>query len=417
MKFIHAADLHLDSPLRGLALYDSAPVEEIRAASRRALKKLVQLSIDERVRFVIFSGDVFDGDWKDYNTGLFFASQMSRLKQEGVRVFIAAGNHDAVSPISRSLKMPDNVHTFSSRAFESVVLDDIGVVIHGRSFPGREVKEDWVPSFPKPVKGAFNIGVLHTSVGGYTEHLTYAPCSLGSLINKGYDYWALGHVHASEILNRSPWVVFPGNIQGRHVRETGAKGCMLVSVTDNEVMDAVLCELDVLRWYNLVISARREDDVDALIGIFKDRLNEIINGAGGRIVAVRVTITGPCVAHEAFMKDPEKWRNELRAVSIDEGRGEVWLEKIRFTTDSTIPKASSGLIEELMGHMRKLSEDDDALLNSNKEALKKLQEKLPSEITTGEEALLLDNPAWLRKTLLEGMAQLNVRMTGSGGEI
>jgi hypothetical protein len=192
---------------------------------------------------------------------------------------------------------------------------------------------------------------------------------------------------------------------------------MLVSVNDHEVMDALLCELDVLRWYNLVISARREDDEDALIAIFKDRLNEIIHGAGGRIAAVRVTITGPCAAHEAFMKDPEKWRNELRAVSIDEGRGEVWLEKIRFTTDSTKHQAPSGLIEELMGHMRKLSEDDDALLKSSKEALKKLQEKLPSEITTGEEALLLDNPAWLRKTLLEGMAQLDVRMTGSGGEI
>lgn len=115
-KFIHAADIHLDSPLRGLSRYDEAPIEEIRGASRKALQNLVQLALNEEVRFIVFSGDVFDGDWRDYNTGLFFVRQMTRLRQAGIRVFMAAGNHDAQSQISRSLKLPDNVyHRFLQR--------------------------------------------------------------------------------------------------------------------------------------------------------------------------------------------------------------------------------------------------------------------------------------------------------------
>jgi len=79
-RFIHAADIHLDSPLRGLDRYDGAPVEEIRGATRRALENLVDVCLAERVAFLLIAGDIYDGDWKDYNTGLFFHRQMSRLR-------------------------------------------------------------------------------------------------------------------------------------------------------------------------------------------------------------------------------------------------------------------------------------------------------------------------------------------------
>jgi DNA repair exonuclease SbcCD nuclease subunit len=97
MKFIHAADIHLDSPLVGLRFYEGAPVDEIRGATRRAFQNLIELAITEKVDFILIAGDLYDGDWKDYNTGLFFLKEMAKLRDHGIRVFMISGNHDATS--------------------------------------------------------------------------------------------------------------------------------------------------------------------------------------------------------------------------------------------------------------------------------------------------------------------------------
>jgi exonuclease SbcD len=247
-KFIHAADVHLDSPLRGLEQYEGAPVEEIRGASRRALENLVELAIAEQVAFVLFAGDLYDGDWKDYNTGLYFGRQMTKLREAGIRAFLLSGNHDAASQLTRHLRLPDNIKILSDQKPESVSLEDFGVMLHGQGFPRRVVTENLSAGYPKPVPHLFNIGLLHTSVDGREGHEPYAPCSLEGLLSKGYDYWALGHVHRREILHQDPWVVFPGNIQGRHVRETGPKGCTVVTVRDGRVLSVEHRDLNVLRW-------------------------------------------------------------------------------------------------------------------------------------------------------------------------
>ncbi len=224
IKFIHAADIHLDSPLVGLERYDGAPVDEIRGATRRALENLVRLATEEHASFVLIAGDVYDGDWKDYNTGLFFVKQMARLKEAGISVYLVAGNHDAASVITKSLRMPDNVAFLSTERPETMLIDRLGIALHGQGFPAREVTEDLSIAYPDAMAGMFNIGLLHTSVDGRSGHEPYAPCTLDGLRSKGYDYWALGHVHAREVLSEDPWIVFPGNMQGRHVRETGPKG-------------------------------------------------------------------------------------------------------------------------------------------------------------------------------------------------
>jgi len=414
-KFIHAADIHLDSPLRGLARYEGAPVDEIREASRRALINLVQLAIEEKVDFVILSGDVFDSDWKDYSTGLFFISQMARLNQAKVRVYWASGNHDAISPISRSLKLPDNVNVFSTRHFDSMRLEDVGTVIHGRSFSSRAVEEDWVPSFPKPVKDAFNIGILHTSLSGYAGHDTYAPCSLESLVNKGYQYWALGHVHKGSVLCENPRIVFPGNIQGRHIRETGAKGCWLVSFEDDEVTEADFCELDVVRWYSLAIDADGSNG-DDVFSKFKDQISDVLADAGGRTAAVRVIVSGACASHTDFVKDPERWRNELRAIALNEAGEGVWLEKIIFETRSLSSQAPDGLLSEILDSING-SDGEAAVLNeSDDAALKKLLEKLPPELKSGDDAFSLDNPGWIRKSLMKGMEHVMASLVDIRGD-
>ena len=169
-------------------------------ATRRALENLIQLALTEKVAFAIIAGDLYDGDWRDYNTGLYFVSQMQRLSDAGIVVFIAAGNHDAASKISKSLRLPDGVHMFPSERPDTFVIREMDVAVHGQSFPTPAVKKDLSAGYPEPVDGCFNIGILHTCATGRENHEPYAPCTLEGLKSKGYDYWALGHVHQFEVL-------------------------------------------------------------------------------------------------------------------------------------------------------------------------------------------------------------------------
>ncbi|HDL00838.1 MAG TPA: DNA repair exonuclease, partial [candidate division Zixibacteria bacterium] len=247
-KFIHAADVHLDSPLRGLSRYESAPVDSIRGACRRAFENLIDLAIEEKVAFVLLAGDLYDGDWKDYSTGIFLNQQMGRLGQHNISVFTVAGNHDAANRMTKSLDSPSNMTTMSSRKVETIKLDDLGVTIHGQSFETQHVDRNLAAGYAAAENNTFNIGLLHTSLDGREGHAVYAPCSIDDLRSKGYQYWALGHIHKQEFVSKDPWIVFPGCVQGRHIRETGAKGCVLVTVENGIVSEVEKIPFDVLRW-------------------------------------------------------------------------------------------------------------------------------------------------------------------------
>ena len=228
-RFLHAADIHLDSPLHGLSRYEGLPEDDIRGATRAAFDNLVQRAIDEDVDFVVIAGDLFDGEWKDMSTGLYFARAMGRLDRAEIPVFLLAGNHDAASVITRSIPWPPNVRLFSARRPETHLLAELQVAVHGQSFSTPAVTDNLVPSYPAAAEHHFNIGMLHTALAGRKGHADYAPCSLDDLKAKQYDYWALGHVHQHETVCEAPHVVFPGNIQGRTIRETGPKGAVIVT--------------------------------------------------------------------------------------------------------------------------------------------------------------------------------------------
>ena len=149
VKFIHAADIHLDSPLKGLETHEDAPVEEIRGAARRAFDNLINLAIEEAVDFVLIAGDLYDGDWKDYNTGIFFVSRMGQLSKAGIRVFIVSGNHDAASQITKAMPLPDNVTVLSHKKPQSIILEDLNVVIHGQSYSSHAVHENLASQYPQ----------------------------------------------------------------------------------------------------------------------------------------------------------------------------------------------------------------------------------------------------------------------------
>ena len=178
-SFIHCADIHLDSPLRGLEKYEGAPVERLRDASRRAFENLVDFALERGVAFMLIAGDLFDGDWEDFGTGLYFNSQIARLRQAGIRVFVVHGNHDAMTSISRHLIWPENVHVFPSGNVETIHLDEWKTAVHGISYEHRAESRNLASMFPERVVGAFNIGLLHTSLDGRAGHEPYAPCTIG----------------------------------------------------------------------------------------------------------------------------------------------------------------------------------------------------------------------------------------------
>lgn len=329
-RFLHAADIHLDSPLRGIESYRDAPVEQIRTAARRAFDNLVDLAVDEEVAFVLIAGDLYDGDWKDYNTGLYFVNRMGRLREAGIPVFLVSGNHDAASQITRALPLPDNVTLFAHRRCETHFLSAYGVAIHGQSFSAKAVSDDLTRNYPQGDPALFNIGLLHTSLNGRPGHENYAPCTLDALRAKGYQYWALGHVHQREEICRDPWIVFSGNIQGRHIRESGAKGCTLVTVNEGEVTGVETRELDVLRWSLCRVDATGCERTETLLERIRERFDKERESAGGRPVVLRLMVTGETPLHNHLYRSGAHWQEECRAAAA--GLGDVWLEKILLHT-------------------------------------------------------------------------------------
>ncbi len=365
--FLHTADIHLDSPLQGLERYEGAPVDEVRSAARRALVNLVDHAIHEGVAFVLIAGDVYDGDWRDYNTGLFFAAQMTRLREAQIRVFLISGNHDAASQISKSLRLPENVHCFSTDMPETVVLENLGVAIHGQGFASARVDRDLAQGYPEALPKLFNIGLLHTSLNGRPGHAPYAPCSLAGLIAKGYDYWALGHIHQREVVHESPWIVFPGNIQGRHIRESGPKGCTVVALDEGRVVATESVSVDILRWSECSVEVSHCQHGDEVIDAVTASLSEACaeDGLDGRTLAMRLILTGATPAHTDLMNDPVRWINEIRRCGTDMGLGRAWVEKVVFKTHTPIDlgelAAREDALSELLRQMETLTNDEDAL--------------------------------------------------------
>lgn len=404
LKFIHTSDIHLDSPLRGLEYYEGAPVDSIRGATRQAFKNLVELAISEEVDFVLIAGDLYDGDWKDYNTGLFFASEMSKLREVGIRVFIVSGNHDAASQISRQLRMPDNVKVFPTKKPETITIDDFDIAIHGQSFANQAITEDLSTAYPDAISGHFNIGLLHTSATGREGHEPYAPCTVEGLLSKGYDYWALGHVHKREVLHKEPWIIFSGCIQGRHIREIGEKGCTLIAVDDGHIIQVEHKEIDVLRWSIRSVDVSEADSGGDVVDLVSTVVTEEAGKSSGRPIALRLIITGNSKAHAELIANPEQCINDIREIATDISNGDIWIEKVNIKTAAQIDleemRNRDDAIGELLRSIHNLSIDQEALSDMMEE-FAELKRKLPVELKQGEDPINLDDPEKLKEVIAD----------------
>jgi DNA repair exonuclease SbcCD nuclease subunit len=380
--FLHCADLHLGSPLLGLSLKDEGVAARFAAASREAFSDLVTRALEAKVAFVLIAGDVYDGEWRDTSIGLFFNREVARLARAGIQVFLIRGNHDAASEVTKSIVLPDNVVEFGTKSAHTHKIEALRVAIHGRSFPDREVNENWSLAYPKPTEGYLNIGMLHTSCTGRPGHATYAPCSPADLVGRGYDYWALGHVHEYECLSQDPWIVYPGNLQGRSVRECGAKGAVLVDVQDGRITDVRRLIVDRARWAQVELDLTGLDGEAQALRAVEQALRPQVAEADGRLIAMRLRLTGKTALHGALAADPRRWHDEMQAAA-QRVHEDVWLERLSLHTQEL--QASSGLATFDLAPLLAGLDGDEALRNEARAILDQIVSKLPPG-TLGVEA-------------------------------
>jgi DNA repair protein SbcD/Mre11 len=414
VKLLHAADIHLDSPLKGLERHEGSPHQLLRSATRRAFDNLVELALEEEVALLLIAGDLYDGDWKDYNTGLYFASRMGRLERAGIHVCLVSGNHDAASRLTKAMPLPGNVTVFSSRQAETLRLDHLAIAVHGRSYPTRAVTENLVADFPGRVEGYCNIGLLHTSLTGRPGHEVYAPCRIDDLLAKGYDYWALGHIHRREIVAERPWIVFSGNLQGRQVREEGAKGATLVLVEDGAVVEVQHRSLDVVRWHLCPLDLGECRGVEEVYDLARMEMVRRIDESEGRMLALRLILSGATAAHGELHRRSFQVTEELRGLAAS--LHGVWLEEVRFATrphdNRPFSVAADSPLAGLLRTVEEVVTGEEILALVPELAL--LRSKLPAEVVSDEE--LLAAPGENQRQLLAEVRELLLAklMTGEG---
>ena len=338
--FIHAADLHLGSPFQGLAMKDAEVAEMFMEASRRAFTALVDQAIERRVDFFLVAGDVYDGDWKDNKIGLFFNREVARLERAEIPVFLLKGNHDAESVITRTITLPRNVREFPVTKPGTFTLDHLKVALHGQGFAERSATENLALAYPPPRPGWFNIGVLHTSLTGREPHAPYAPCSVEDLRSRGYDYWALGHVHDYEVVADNPPIIFPGNLQGRSIREQGAKGAVLVSVEDGAVTHERIVT-DSARFAQRSVTVEAEDDLPAILRRIEAALENVADEMEGRPLALRIRLTGKSRYRGELIARARDFRDEAQA-ACHRSHEDIWLEKVEVRVEDAGEKAAGG---------------------------------------------------------------------------
>ncbi|PKA44569.1 DNA repair exonuclease [Rhizobium sullae] len=418
-RFLHTADIHLDSPLRTLALRNPELSEFIGLATRRAFVRVIDLCLEEQVDALILAGDLYDRDQTSMKTARFLAEQLQRLHTAGIRTFIIRGNHDALSKITAELIMPDSVKVFGA-ASEVVSIDrapgGFPVAIHGLSFAKPHAPESLLKHYSLPVPDAVNIGVMHTSLGGSEKHDLYAPCSVADLQQSGFRYWALGHIHKRSIIEHpSSTIVMPGMPQGRDINEDGRKSVSLVTVRDDRSILIEERQTSVAQFDRLVVDVSRADDWKDLIGGIASKLEELRSNTASDHLVARIQITGRSKLAWRIRRDLDLLRTEMETRGSIIGK--TWIDKVQSTCSAPEQAGvQSGALEELATIMDGEISGSPAYRNELRNVADELRGQLPAELrdTFGADEEAFESI--LSSFTREGSANVLARLRGGEGE-
>lgn len=414
-RFVHTADLHLDSPLTSLALRNGELAELVRGATRRALTRIVDIAISEEVDALLIAGDLYDGSQTSMATALFLMEEMRRLEAAGVKVFLIRGNHDAQSQITRELTFPPNVHVFDGRGRPVLAGRLAGgreVHVHGISFAQPQAPASLLPSFRAPVADAVNIGLLHTSLAGSSRHDPYAPCSLAELSAHGFDYWALGHIHQRRVHMERPWIVMPGNPQGRDINESGLKGVTIATVADDGTIACEERAVAVAVFERLAVDLAGIADWTGLL----DRAEAVLGAAkaatGGAHLVARLTLEGATPLAWRLRRDEDLVLGDLQNLAAS--LGDCWIEaaELAVAPPEEAARGDGGPVAELALLMRGDVVSSHAYREELREALADLLRQLPREARAMLASDEAEEEALLAALALQGCDEVLARLGG-----
>ena len=364
-RFVHAADIHLDSPLRSLALRNPMLADLIGNATRRAFVGIVDICLDEHVDALLLSGDLYDGDQTSMKTARFLADQTHRLHEAGVKVFVIRGNHDALSKITRELTLPDSVTIFGGRASAVALERESGsapVTIHGISFAQPHAPESLLGRFKPPVADTVNIGLLHTSLGGADGHDPYAPCDIADLHRAGFRYWALGHIHRRSTVEGEAIVVMPGMPQGRDIGEAGEKSVTLATLGDDGSIQMEARRTSVAQFESVTVDLAGTESWRDMVGKLERALGQARDGVASEHLVARVKLTGTTALAWRLRREMDLLQTEAEGRAG--GLGKTWIDKVEVHCrppivglDRAMP-AEGDPIEELRRLMGEVAQDE-----------------------------------------------------------
>ena len=378
LRFVHAADLHLDSPFRGIRAQAPENVAQtLHRATFDAFENIINLCVREQVDALLVAGDVYDGADRSLRAQLKFVDGLKQLDSAGIRSFICHGNHDPLDGWEARLDLPPGCVRFGPDMTAEPVFPDEPdrATVCGISYPRREVRENLSPLFPQAISGSgFKIGLLHANVGGDPNHDSYSPCSVADLEIASIDYWALGHVHTRQTLReQGPAVVYPGNPQGRHPGETGARGVYLVEVEGTGPPRLEFHAMDVVRWETLSLDIAGLETEQALIDAVSDRAESALEASEGRPVVFRLALAGRGTMHR-WLRREDTGDDLLEQLNSRYANSNPWLwcERIQLDTASPVDREQAARREDFTGDLARLCTE----LRENPVALVELQESL-----------------------------------------
>lgn len=386
-RFLHAADLHLDSPFRGLASLPAVIRDRIITSTERALERLIAIAIKERVDFIVLSGDIYDASSRSLRAQMMFQAAMQQLTEHRIQAFIVHGNHDPEDGEKARLTWPDTVHFFSAehvemkRAYNRA--GEVVAHVHGMSYPTAAVTDNLALQYKVRDANAFNIALLHCNVDGDQAHEPYAPCTKQQLIAAQMDYWALGHVHTRQVLHADPYIVYPGNTQGRHARELGMKGCYLVDVSAHGEVLMTFERTDSLVWFHEMLSIDEMQTEQQLKDSCEELLERVRDRADGTSAMLRITWEGHGQAHEFLQKEAHKEaliamlrQRETALVEADATAPFVWVESMQVRTGRAIDVSQllehDSFLSDMLRLTQQLGDDPEQLAQFVTEALQPL---------------------------------------------
>ncbi|WP_434402151.1 DNA repair exonuclease [Planococcus sp. 11815] len=272
IRFIHSADLHLGSPFSGMKGLGAEQWKTLQNSTLAAFERLISYTLETRPDFLLIVGDIYDAEDRNLRAQHRFQQGMEQLHEAGIPVFLSHGNHDHLSGGGASFDLPSNVHVFQD-SVENMMLPVRGatVKIAGFSYGRRHITESMIEHYPSKENGVIQIGMLHGSEESDTEHAVYAPFRKEQLLAKNYDYWALGHIHKRQQLSLDPPIVYPGNLQGRHRKESGPKGFYEVVLTDGHA-ELEFIGAEAVRFERIEIDCSSVQHMNELFSIAKEQL-------------------------------------------------------------------------------------------------------------------------------------------------